>query len=741
MEPKLKAKGSLFYYYISPFIVWSVIFSCARVKDHPSVNIKGREKFNGDDTGNGTGNGPGNGGAVVVVNDPKTQADFENFQLVIKDNCVSCHGGVGSSHPNTSNFKPLDSIEKWIASGHLVPGSPERSTVYNRLIFAPKTLGTQRDMPLGGEEGKMTSEDAQNMYSFIQGIKVIEQGNTLALLGNFSAVNKIRYILHGGPFSQDDLSDIEALDGSNDDSKKREIIRKMIVRWMADEKVEKKLIQFLIMALQQDGKYDRTRGSDTLFGRVFPGPNGQLWQENVFESSRRTFRSIINSNKPFTEILTVSEFYMTTALLSSLLFADDVRKGVVPLKDQTSTFKSFIDKDNLKDSDFNDWRLIKFTQDSSGSNLTYTQVPQIRSLKENATVTLRTPRIGFFTTLGFQLRWKTNDDNQFRTTVNQTLISSLNRAISGSDPSSTFSDETVDKEHAADKKCYACHRIMDPIRGVFAKEFGFDYRSRNENNSSDDILSKKTGFSFMEKKGPASSISDLAKLLAEHPLFAQAWVEKLCHYANSAACDTTDPEFQKLVTNFKQSNLDFKKLVIDTFSSPIVLEQGKSSKKYGPSIARRTHFCSAINSRYQAMSKSQGKQPSVPDLCELKSIKFVIIGIPEEFAKRGEAGFVMNRKSDAFLVRMKEKICEGIAKQIVGKDILVKTESEREKSLDGLVKFFMNIPSNHQKYKPMRAIFGELFAGAKQKLGIDKAAMSQAFTLACTSLELGGVGI
>ena len=48
----------------------------------------------------------------------------------------------------------------------------------------------------------------------------------------------------------------------------------------------------------------------------------------------------------------------------------------------------------------------------------------------------------------------------------------------------------------------------------------------------------------------------------DHPLFAQAWVQKLCAYANSVPCQAGDPEFQRVVGVFQSSGLSWNALLI-----------------------------------------------------------------------------------------------------------------------------------------------------------------------------------
>ena len=65
-------------------------------------------------------------------------------------------------------------------------------------------------------------------------------------------------------------------------------------------------------------------------------------------------------------------------------------------------------------------------------------------------------------------------------------------------------------------------------------------------------------------------IATFARALAEHPRFAAAWTQKLCQFANSESCDPEDPELQRVAAAFRDSGFDFKVLVRELFSSPLV---------------------------------------------------------------------------------------------------------------------------------------------------------------------------
>ncbi len=66
-----------------------------------------------------------------------------------------------------------------------------------------------------------------------------------------------------------------------------------------------------------------------------------------------------------------------------------------------------------------------------------------------------------------------------------------------------------------------------------------------------------------------TSVDDLGATLAQHPLFGQAWAEKLCYYANSSACEPSDPEFKRVVGVFTSSGYSWSALVAELLASPL----------------------------------------------------------------------------------------------------------------------------------------------------------------------------
>ena len=123
----------------------------------------------------------------------------------------------------------------------------------------------------------------------------------------------------------------------------------------------------------------------------------------------------------------------------------------------------------------------------------------------------------------------------------------------------------LDAAHATQAACIACHQELDPLRSIFSATFSWNYHAQDDST----FAAQKGMFAFAGVIKPVGSLTELGGTLAAHPLFAQAWVQKLCTYANSAPCATDDPEFQRIAAAFASSNFSWPTLTREMFSSPI----------------------------------------------------------------------------------------------------------------------------------------------------------------------------
>src|SRR5260370_37105640 len=108
-----------------------------------------------------------------------------------------------------------------------------------------------------------------------------------------------------------------------------------------------------------------------------------------------------------------------------------------------------------------------------------TPVFDLQGFRAGHDLVLRTPRVGFFTTPSFLAEWNTNNSNQARVTINQTLIVALGRAISPQNAALPPSIAAVDQAHAPQgSACFACHQSLDPMRQYFRQQYSFFFHDQ-----------------------------------------------------------------------------------------------------------------------------------------------------------------------------------------------------------------------------------------------------------------------
>jgi hypothetical protein len=117
------------------------------------------------------------------------------------------------------------------------------------------------------------------------------------------------------------------------------------------------------------------------------------------------------------------------------------------------------------------WRPVTVRVASGGEKLIpFYDLPTLRMADE---IVVRTPRVGFFSTPAFFANWPTNNSNQNRDTLNQSLIVALGRSINPVDKgTSTVLDTGKDGQHSdPTSPCYSCHQTMDPMRNIFRQSY------------------------------------------------------------------------------------------------------------------------------------------------------------------------------------------------------------------------------------------------------------------------------
>lgn len=570
-----------------------------------------------------------------------------------------------------------------------------------------------------------------------------------------TAVNKVKYLLHGGPVTADELKQATDIDTSRNGTVgeyvqlDQEKLRDLVEGWVDSEAGKKKMLRFLQLNLQQQ---DFDFISNSMLGRIFPqgpatndnrNPNHNAWKANIEDAFPRTALDIVYGGRPFTEIITTRKLAVTTGLLTTLAFVDNsqttgtIRPGSLLLHNVLRAQPA---------SNFNDWRTVTITPASSPTDAAdYRQTATLKAVANNANFPLYLPRVGFFNTIAFQLKWETNVDNQFRVTMNQTLAGALNQIFDDRDKTPHGNLSALDNSHAGPgTSCFKCHRLMDPMRETFSLKYNYFYRSSPGTDA------RTPAFAFRDHTGLANSIDSLANSIATHPDFASAWVQKLCTYANSQPCSTLDVEYLKLVDSFKKSNFNFRKLVIDMYSSPLVtasVETGENGLKANLiSSARQFHFCHALDERYRDLFVSSNLTKPTLNLCTANAITSSLKdGISEESIARGNPDIVQSPQMNPLIYRSFEKVCENVAAFVVpatGGPLKTTTESDIDTSIAKIVVSIMGIPTNHPRFydsaEALRQVYNYSRNAGKQNALLS---MRTVFEFACISPDVTGFGL
>ena len=316
-------------------------------------------------------------------------------------------------------------------------------------------------MPFGSQTGVSTD----TLSCFESWVTSIAQGATVATeppaafepVAALSYVNKVKTLLTGSAASSAEVASV---------TQDPAALKALVGTWLATPEFGDKLSDFLRVALQQklvgtlDSQFTRLRGNPKLLAAI---------KSNLQESFVRTATDVVQSGRPFTEVLTTKHWAVTTATLSALAYLErtetelkaekhtvirdpsaDMPAAPLPLDysvanhvwqvaslpatcdvgviNADSLFEMLLgfvqckgvmagqyrfDDTAFTDADFSDWRFVDI-----GLAKTAKAVPifyDLGSLRAAATsIALRQPRLGFFTTPAFLANWETNEDNQFR---------------------------------------------------------------------------------------------------------------------------------------------------------------------------------------------------------------------------------------------------------------------------------------------------------------------------------------
>jgi hypothetical protein len=398
----------------------------------------------------------------------------------------------------------------------------------------------------------------------------------------------------------------------------------------------------------------------------------------------------------------------------------------------------------LTADDYATWKMVTIRPPAQGESPTaFYDLPTLRSATE---LVLVTPRVGFFSTPAFFANWQTNISNQMRVTMNQALIVATGAAVDGTDLTVPSSTPGLDLVHASQPACAFCHRTLDPTRSILAANYSWNYHQQDEA-----IYSGQDGlFVFQGVTKPVSSIGDLGATLASHPLLPSAWAQKLCYYANSSPCDTTDPEFQRIVGVFESSTFSWNALVRELFASPLTTHatptQTATVQGEVIAVSRRDHLCAALDARL-----------GFTDVCgldaatkvEMKtSIPEIVSGLPSDGYGRGAIAPVLPNASTLFFRAGTENICEAVSALVI--DVPAKQQITGVKqwsstaptpAIADFVQIVMGLVPSDARSAQATQILTSHFSSAVQSGASASNALKSTFTAACLAPSFVSIGL
>jgi hypothetical protein len=723
--------------------------------------------------------GPGAGGEPGDFA-PGGECDIQALMALPENGCTNagCHGAQYQGNldlvsPGVGDRLRGVASQSDACGGELLidPSNVDDSLLLRVLDparFASSPCGVM--MPLGNSNGVSPSTllcfEAWVKELAAGGPPVTDPPTEFEPVAADSYTNKVKTLLIGGAATSEEVAKV---------SERSEALRDLIGDWLETPEFEEKLADFLSVALQQklvgslDAQFMRLRGSPSRLS---------AFKANLQESFVRTAVALVREGRPFTEILTTRRWAMTTASLSALAFLErtaaelkgekhrivrvppDGAPSPIPLDYSIENhvwqvaslpedcevvsnnadlllemLLGFVDckgaaayrfEDTLlTDADFSDWRMVDLEPTEEASVVpVFFDLPTLRAA---TSVPVRQPRIGFFTTPSFLANWETNEDNQFRVTTSQTVITALGEIFSPADPTQPVRLDGLAKEHAQPgTACYGCHQFLDPMREYFAQSFSFDFQ-RPERTSG-----TTPSFAFQGYVHDGGGIAEFAQALADHPGFAKGWTQKLCYWANSRACSEKDPEFVRVTQAFAESHFDLKALFIELLSSPLVTgaTETESFATNPPlvSITRKQHLCQLLDTRL-----------GTPDACGVATAFASLV--PEDDFSRGSAEPVQTSVTGLFHYAAAEKLCARLATRLVGTTSgAIFSPAEPDAALDAFVEKLMGLDSAHPRHDGVRQSLGDHFTTAKASTNA-ATALRSAFMVACVSPEVQAVGL
>jgi hypothetical protein len=258
-------------------------------------------------------------------------------------------------------------------------------------------------------------------------------------------------------------------------------------------------------------------------------------------------------------------------------------------------------------------------------------------------------------------------------------------------------------------------------------------------------------FGFRGVIQPVKTLADFGNVLASHPLVASGWVQRLCYYVDSAPCDPTDPEFQRLVGLFQSSGYAWNQIVKAVVTSPITTNASETQtwRTNGEVVAvsRRDHLCAAIDARL-GFADECGLDQLAKKL-SVATVPEIVSGLPSDAYGRGSVAPILPNDPTLFFRAGTENICEAIAAQVVDPapgvalaGVKQWSSTQPDAAIGDFVSLVMGLTPSDPRSAPAQTLLKSHFTSATQQTGSSATyALRSTFVVACLAPSSTGIGL
>ncbi len=373
----------------------------------------------------------------------------------------------------------------------------------------------------------------------------------------------------------------------------------------------------------------------------------------------------------------------------------------------------------------------------------------LADLRTTSELVLGTEYVGFFGTLGFLTQWTTNAANEHRVTANQTLIVGLGRSFDPGGSNAPIDELNSDDLHAQPgSECYNCHVTLDPLRDFFRHSYTYWGSSRLDGMGDNEEIPPVATFTI-DGSPPVMGVGvgDLGAAIANSERFATAWAEKMCGLVNAGRCHPQDPELAQIAAAFADSNHNFKVLLRELLSSPIVTYQQptKTWEDLGATVgaALQDDFCRRLIHRTGifdacALADELDAPPGQRDTIAGYAGVLSRLGYP-----RGAVAPDQPIVPTLFATAGAESLCEALAERFIGKqtDPLPFTPDDRDAATLFFLTQVMGVWEDDPKADALLAVLDAHWDAVVAAGNSDELALQSTFTLACSAPQTTSLGL